>query len=67
MQFACNLNIIEEVKNFNQLAQKCKGDVTLSSGHWVIDGKSILGLFTLDLSKPVAVEVDNQDDALFLA
>jgi hypothetical protein len=37
----------------------------LKSGRYVVDAKSILGIFSLDLSRPVELEVEDGDYALF--
>ena len=56
------LNSIENVKLFSTMSILFKGDVTLKSGRYNIDGKSILGIFSLDLTKPVEVEIECKDD-----
>lgn len=46
------------------------GDVDVVSGKHKVDGKSLLGLYSLDLSKPVEVHYDEDDSeraALLLA
>ena len=39
-------------------------DVDLTSGRYVVDAKSILGIFSLDLSKPINVEIHAEDNEL---
>ena len=51
------LATINDVKNFVTLVSKCDYDVDLISGRYAIDAKSIMGIFSLDLSKPVEVHV----------
>ena len=46
------LNSIGEVKEFNRIAATVPGDVDLHSGRYCVDAKSIMGIFSLDLSKP---------------
>lgn len=53
------LNTINDVKEFCNLASKNQGDVLLTSGRFIINGKSFQGITSLDLSKPVKVEVDS--------
>lgn len=50
------LDKIADVKDFVNLASKCKDDVVVKSGHYAVSAKSIMGLFSLDLSKPLKVE-----------
>lgn len=57
------LQSIEDVKEFNRIVAVYDGDVDLVSGRYVIDAKSIMGIFSLDLSKPINIQVhgDNPD------
>ena len=50
------LNKISDISDFIKLTSKCKDDVVVKSGHFAVDAKSILGLYSLDLTKPVTVE-----------
>ena len=60
------LNSINDVKNFVNIVNQYDFDVDLSSGRYVVDAKSIMGIFSLDLSKPIKLEVydDNCDEFL---
>ena len=55
------LSLAENVKNFVSIASKYSYDIDLRVGRHVVDGKSILGIFSLDLSKPITLEVLNDD------
>ena len=57
-----SLNSIDKVKSFVNSISKFDFDFDLISGRYVIDAKSIMGLFSLDLSKPVRVEVHGTDE-----
>ena len=58
------LNSIDAVKNFVNIVTVYDFDVDLVSGRYVVDAKSIMGIFSLDLSKPIKVEIhsDNCSD-----
>ena len=60
------LSFAEEVKNFVNIVNRYPYDIDLRVGRHVVDGKSILGIFSLDLSKPITLEVydDNCDDLM---
>ena len=60
------LNSIGEVKEFNRIAATVPGDVDLHSGRYCVDAKSIMGIFSLDLSKEIEMEVHSDDCADFL-
>ena len=51
------LNSIENVKKFIEIVDTCPYDVDIVSGSYVIDAKSIMGIFSLDLRKPLPLHV----------
>ena len=51
------LNSIEKVKSFVNDITKFDVDFDLVSGRYVIDAKSIMGIFSLDLSKPIDLSI----------
>lgn len=53
-----NLSRVKDVKTFVEIAQSCTGELTLKSqdGKYAVDAKSILGIFSLDLSNKVVLE-----------
>ena len=53
-----SLSSIDDVKQFVQTLTKFDGDFELISGKYIVDEKSILGLFSVDLSKPVVLRID---------
>ena len=57
-----SLNSIDEVKAFVNDISRFPFDFDLVSGRYVIDAKSIMGIFSLDLSKPIDLTV-HADDA----
>ncbi|HIQ59262.1 MAG TPA: HPr family phosphocarrier protein [Candidatus Merdivicinus intestinavium] len=65
----CNimLNTINDVKGFVNTVCKYDFDVDLISGRYAIDAKSIMGIFSLDLSKPIKLEAHTDDASDFLA
>ena len=52
-----SLNSIDKVKAFVNDVTKFDTDFDLVSGRYVIDAKSIMGIFSLDLSKPIVLNV----------
>ncbi|HJD02568.1 MAG TPA: HPr family phosphocarrier protein [Candidatus Mediterraneibacter excrementavium] len=62
-----SLNSIDKVKSFVNEITKYDNDFDLVSGRYVIDAKSIMGIFSLDLSKPIDLNIhadDNVDEIL---
>ena len=60
-----DLSKFESVKRFVEVSSDKSCFVLLKSGRYVVDGKSILGIFSLDLSRPVVLEVEDGDYAAF--
>ncbi len=60
------LSLAENVKTFVNLVNRYPYDMDLRAGRHVVDAKSILGIFSLDLSKPITLEVytDDCDDLM---
>lgn len=58
-----SLNSIEKVKQFVNLINTYDSDFDLSSGRYIIDAKSIMGIFSLDLGKPLRLDIYNDDCA----
>ncbi len=58
-----SLNSIDKVKSFVNDVTKFDYDFDLVSGRYVIDAKSIMGIFSLDLSKPIELNIHTEGDA----
>lgn len=52
-----SLEMAQRVKEFVNITQDYAYEILLKSGKYVVDAKSILGIFSLDLSQPITVEV----------
>ncbi|MBQ6907089.1 MAG: HPr family phosphocarrier protein [Clostridia bacterium] len=59
--FNLSLNCINDVKEFVNIVTKYDFEIDLTSGRYVVDAKSIMGIFSLDLSKPIKAEVHSDD------
>lgn len=55
------LNTINDVKDFVNAVTLCDYDVDLVSGRYAIDAKSIMGIFSLDLSQPVKMLIHTDE------
>ncbi len=60
------LNTINDVKVFVNMVSKYDFDVDLISGRYAVDAKSIMGIFSPDLSKPIKVEIHSDNCEKFL-
>jgi len=56
---------INDVKDFVNISTKFEFDIDLTSGRYIVDAKSIMGIFSLDLSKAIKVEVRSDESDAF--
>ena len=61
-----SLQAINDVKEFVNIVMRFDFDVDLVSGRYAIDAKSIMGIFSLDLSKPIELHAHTDDAKEFL-
>lgn len=57
-----SLNSIDKVKAFVNEVTKFDAEFDLVYGRYVIDAKSIMGIFSLDLSKPIDLNIHNENN-----
>lgn len=55
--YMLDLNSIDRVKGFVSAIEKFDGYFDIATGRYVVDAKSIMGIFSMDLSKPVEFRV----------
>ena len=58
------IDSIVKVKEFNNLAVKFPCEIDIVAGRYIIDGRSLMGLFSLDLGKPVEMKFDKKYEDL---
>lgn len=65
MQTTANviLDTVDKVKGFVNTVAPLEGDIDLGSDRYVVDAKSIMGIFSLDLSKPLKLTIHNEETA----
>ena len=61
------IDSILAAKAFVNIVNTCDFDIDLESGRYIVDAKSIMGIFSLDLSKPIKMNVYTDDVAEFEA
>lgn len=65
MKFTIDLKTIDKVKKFCEYAIELKEDIYLLQGRYVIDGKSIMGIFSLDLTRNIEIQIDEVKDDFY--
>ena len=61
------LSTIEDVRDFVNAASRYTYEIDLSSGRYIVDAKSIMGIFSLDLMNPIELTVHSDEPDGFLS
>ncbi len=62
VKLTVNIVSMQDADKFNKLCSKFDCDMDLQSGKYYVDAKSIMGIFSLDLSKPLVLNADTDDE-----
>ena len=57
-----SLSSLERIKNFESLIADMKGKFALCSGHYVVEAKSVMGIHSMDLSKPILLKISDTSE-----
>ena len=63
-QFKVKLPLINDIKDFTNIVSRHPYYIEAESGRYKVDAKSIMGMFSLDLSKPIKVRAYTDDNSL---
>ena len=58
------LDSIDKIRDFVNTVNRFKTDFDLSSGRYIIDAKSIMGIFSIDLSRELTLTIHDSDEML---
>lgn len=58
------INSIDKVKSFVEVSSSIEDELELKSGRYVIDAKSIIGIFSLNLCHPLTLVIHNDDKSI---
>ena len=63
-EFNIKLDSVEKVKEFVKITNKIPSDMDLIVGRYIIDAKSIMGIFSIDLTRTLCLKIhsDNEDE-----
>lgn len=62
VKLTVNIVSMQDADKFNKLCSKFDCDMDLQSGKYYVDAKSIMGIFSLDLSKPIDLAIHTEDN-----
>lgn len=57
------INTVDKVKSFVRDITKFENEFDLVSGKYVVNAKSIMGVFSLDIGKPICLNINTEDNA----
>ena len=57
-----SLNTINKVKKFTNIANSFNCEIDVLQGRYIVSGKSIMGIFSLNLTETVTVEIESEDE-----
>ena len=63
-EFKVKLPLINDIKDFTNIVSRHAYHIEAESGRYKVDAKSIMGLFSLDLSKPIKINAYTDDNSL---
>ena len=59
-----SLNTIDKVKKFTKITNSFNCEIDVLQGRYIVSGRSIMGIFSLNLTDTVTVEIESDDDEL---
>ena len=62
VKLTVNIVSMQDADKFNKICSKFDCDMDLQSGKYYVDAKSIMGIFSLDLSKPLVLNAGTDDE-----
>ena len=66
MEFQIKLSTVEQIRSFINKVERYNFPVDLKEGRYIVDAKSIMGIFSLDLSKELTLNIHSDNCADFL-
>lgn len=57
-----SINTVEKIKSFVNDITKFEYDFDLVSGRYVVNAKSIMGIFSLDITKPISLHINTEEN-----
>ena len=60
-EFQIKINTIDNVKRLSKICEAYIEDIDISSGRYVIDAKSMLAIFSFDLTRPLTIKINSDD------
>ena len=64
MELILKLSSFDDIKQFIEITSRYGDTLSLQNGGYVVDARSILGIFSMDLSQPVHLQCEGENDEL---
>ena len=65
MEFQIKLSTVEQIRSFINKVERHNFPVDLKEGRYIVDAKSIMGIFSLDLLQPITLTADTEYNKAF--
>lgn len=62
IKITIHLSNMNDIKEFNEICNHTNCDIDVSIGRYVVDGKSLLGMYSLDYSNDITIAVHSDDE-----
>ncbi len=62
MEFQIKLSTVEQIRNFINKVERYSFSIDLKSGRYLVDAKSIMGIFSLDLLQPITLIAETEEN-----
>lgn len=56
------LNSVNKVNKFTKIVDNIEEDVDIKGGRYIVNAKSILGIFSLNLAEPLELIIHTEDE-----
>lgn len=67
IKFKTTINSISDLKKFCANANMCMGSVDVKKDRYLVDGRSLMGLMSIDMSTGATVKLSNDEDKAYFA
>lgn len=61
-EITIRINTIEKIKRFSNITVQFDSEIEVLSGRYIVDGKSIMALFSVDILEPMIARIISDDE-----
>lgn len=64
MECVIKISLIEDIKRFISIVDSIECDIDLVKGSVIVDAKSLMGVFIIDVSQPTKIVIHSEEESL---